>query len=229
MGVNFNTVTQEQLEALVKYRFSFISVSIDGASQQSYAKYRRGGNFDVVIENIKALQAIKKERESEYPKLSWQFVLNQYDEEDIPKAKRMAEELGIPIVFKLNFLPSYIPVRDEMIRAETGLDCITRNEFIEKNHMPYLGDDCLQMFIDPQFNYDGTLLGCSRVEKDYFGANIFRDGLKQALHAPKFVKTKELLLQSNPIKARYSDLPCWNCTMRKVRAKYGKTIHLPQK
>lgn len=68
MGVNFNTVTREQLEALVKYRFAFISVSIDGASQQSYSKYRRGGDFDTVIENIKELQALKKGERIGIPK-----------------------------------------------------------------------------------------------------------------------------------------------------------------
>lgn len=53
MGVNFNTVTDEQLQALVDYQFRFISFSIDGSSQESYAKYRRGGDFNTVINNIK--------------------------------------------------------------------------------------------------------------------------------------------------------------------------------
>lgn len=228
MGVNFNRVTSEQLEALVKYRFSFISISIDGASQQSYEKYRIGGNFDTVIENIKKLQTIKKKYGSEYLKLSWQFILNQYDEEDIPEAKKLAKELGIPIVFKLNFLSSYTPVHEQMIREETGLDCITRKEYMEKHNMPYLNDDCLQMFLDPQFNYDGALLGCCRVEEDCFDANIFRDGLKQALQAPKFVKAKEMLLHKHPEKRLYSDLPCWNCSLRKTRMKYGKKLVLPK-
>ena len=36
-GANLNTVRDEVLEALVKYRFHTLSVSIDGASQETYA------------------------------------------------------------------------------------------------------------------------------------------------------------------------------------------------
>ena len=44
-GVNLNTVSDELLEALVRYRFHSLSCSIDGASQDTYAVYRRGGEF----------------------------------------------------------------------------------------------------------------------------------------------------------------------------------------
>ena len=53
MGVNFNTVSEEQMHALVDYEFRFISPSIDGASQDSYSKYRIGGDFDRVISKAK--------------------------------------------------------------------------------------------------------------------------------------------------------------------------------
>ena len=227
MGVNFNTVTTEQMEALVDYQFSFLSLSIDGASQKTYAQYRIGGDFNKVIANIRQLQIIKKERGSNYPKLSWQYVINQYNEEDIAAAKKMAGELEIPIVFKLNFMDSYEPVAEDMIREETGLDCLTRKDYLKKHREPYLNEDCLQLFFDPQFSWDGTLTGCCRIETDVFEKNLFRDGLSQSLNTKLLVRSKELLLQKKPNEKDYEDLPCWKCRLLKGRLKYDKSLAIP--
>lgn len=51
-GVNMNYLTEEMAENLVKYKFERIHVSIDGATPETYAIYRRNGDFNKVIENI---------------------------------------------------------------------------------------------------------------------------------------------------------------------------------
>ena len=224
MGVNFNSVSDEQLQALVDYRFAFISISVDGASQESYAKYRIGGDFYQVITNIRKLQELKREKGQEWPRLQWQYVLTEHNELDVGKAKQLAEELGIPIVFKLNFMPSYQPENREYLLRETGLDCLTRQEYLDKHREPYLSNDCLQMFVDPQFNWDGKLLGCCRVEEDVYDVNLFEDGLAGCLSAPRFVLAKELLLQQSPSREIYGDLPCWKCPLREGRARYRKKL-----
>ena len=224
MGVNFNTVTDEQLRALVDYRFAFMSISIDGASQESYSQYRIGGNFDRVISNIRRLQELKQSKGQTLPVLQWQYVINEYNELEVGKAKSLAQELGIPIVFKLNFMASYQPKNREYLLRETGLDCLTREEWLDKHHTPYLSEDCLQMFEDPQFNWDGKLLGCCRVEKDAYKANLFEDGLLGALQAPRFVRAKELLLMRTTPPERNSKLPCWECPLREGRARYHKGL-----
>jgi len=48
-GVNFNNVSDEMIEALVKYKLYSLTFSIDGASQEVYEKYRINGNFNKVI------------------------------------------------------------------------------------------------------------------------------------------------------------------------------------
>ena len=56
-GVNLNNVSDEVLEALVKYQFRKLKCSIYGASQETYSIYRVNGNFDQVIANIKNNQS----------------------------------------------------------------------------------------------------------------------------------------------------------------------------
>ncbi len=52
-GVNLNNVRDDVLEGLVKYGFRSMNCSIDGASAETYAKYRVRGRFEKVLDNIK--------------------------------------------------------------------------------------------------------------------------------------------------------------------------------
>lgn len=225
MGVNFNTVSEDQMQALVKYEFRFLSFSIDGASQESYSKYRIGGDFDRVISNVKRLQDLKKQCGADYPKLQWQFVPNEYNEDEVSQAKAMATEIGIPIVFKLNFISSYKPNNPQKLKEETGLTEVTREEYLEKNEIPYLNDDCLQVFYDPQFNWDGMLLGCCRNEWAFFKSNLFVDGLEKCLQDDDFQRMRTILKTKNPSQDQMEGIPCKNCAIWKSRQKYGKAFH----
>lgn len=229
MGVNFNTVSDEQIKALVDYKFNFLSFSIDGASQETYSKYRIRGNFDKVIENVKKIQNYKRGCNSEHPKLQWQFVLNSYNENEVLEAKQKAKELGIPIVFKLNFIRSYEPKDPERLKKETGLSEVTRKEYFEKHGVPYLNDDCLQVFYDPQFNFDGAILGCCRNEWQYFKANLFTDGLEACLQDRGFKDMKKFLLSRNPNPKKYGELPCIKCDLWKERATKNIVLDLKEK
>ena len=108
-GCNFNTVSDEQIHALVDYNFNRITLSIDGASQETYGIYRKNGNYNNVIENVKKLLEYKKEKESLFPELIWQYIIMEHNELDIINAKKTAKELGIPIWFKLTWDKDYIP------------------------------------------------------------------------------------------------------------------------
>jgi MoaA/NifB/PqqE/SkfB family radical SAM enzyme len=95
-GTNLNTVREEVLEALVRYRFHHLSVSIDGASPETYRIYRVRGDFDTVIANVKKLNEYKRLHRSRYPTLRWQFVAFGHNQHEIEKARTLARSLGIP-------------------------------------------------------------------------------------------------------------------------------------
>lgn len=223
-GVNFNDVSDEQIEALVKYRFHSLSISLDGASQETYGIYRRKGDFDKVIHNIKKLLAVKKRYASNFPQIVWQYILMEHNESEVKVAKEMANDLGIPIWYKLNWDDHYIPHNREMLMNVTNLHCLTRSEYCCTNHKAYLGAAvCSQMFLSPQVNWDGRLLGCCEVFLDDYGANVFEVGLKEALQSPKFILAKKYILDGlNDIP---EDIPCKACAKRKQMAEIGEIIH----
>src|SRR5450631_4248261 len=72
-GAHLNDVEESVIEALVRYGVRSITCSIDGASQATYARYRRRGNFDDVIANIRRINHYKQAYGSKLPVLTWQF------------------------------------------------------------------------------------------------------------------------------------------------------------
>ena len=225
-GSNFNTVSDEQIRALVDTGFKEITLSIDGASQESYEKYRIGGDFNRVIENVKKLQAYKKEKGSVFPKLNWQYILMEHNELEIGKAKALAKELDIPIHFKLNWDSSYKPVNREYLIKETGKKELTQAEHSAAHKVHPFNGLCEQMFIRSQINWDGRLLGCCTRRYATFDVNVFEVGLIEAIRSPKYILNKECLLTVYPDEERYSSCTCYACGTRLQREKAGIAFSL---
>lgn len=211
-GVNLNTLSDEMAETLVKYQFSSLSVSIDGASQESYSKYRINGNYDQVIENLKKILYYKQKYNSIKPFLIWKFVLFGHNEHEIIKAKEEAAKLGIQIIFETNWDKDFSPVKDkEFISKETNISYL--EDANERTFLNYKENSsnwffCKFLWEQPQINWDGQILGCCGLFGDNFGENAFEDGLLNALNHPKMIYAKNFLTNNaEPI----DGIPCTSC------------------
>jgi MoaA/NifB/PqqE/SkfB family radical SAM enzyme len=206
-GANLNRVTDEALEALVKYGFHHLSVSIDGTSRETYEQYRVGGNFDDVIANVRRINHYKRIYGSDLPHLTWQFIIFGHNEHELPEARRWAEELGMEFAPKLNHTPSVSPVKDEeFVRRASGLGAASRSEYRETVQREY-NAPCIQLWNEPQINWDGKMLGCCANKYGDFG-NVFEEGLENVLTGPKFVRAKNVVL--GRVSPREDD-PCFGC------------------
>ena len=158
-GANFNNVSDEALDALVRFRFKGLTLSIDAATQAAYEKYRVGGCLDRVFENVRKLNELKRKYNSPYPKLSWQFIIFGHNEREIPLVKKMAPELGFSnVFFKLNYDGNFSPVEDvEFVKRETGLKYVSRAEYLEHEGKSYSRSMCMALWKAPAINWDGRL------------------------------------------------------------------------
>ena len=82
-------------EALVLSGLDYMIMSVDGATSESYGRYRQGGKFELAIENIRCLVAAKEKHNQATPTLAWQFLLFEHNKHEIEQAKQMAHELGV--------------------------------------------------------------------------------------------------------------------------------------
>ncbi len=94
-GSNLNTIKDSTMENLCKFKFNDLALSIDGASHEIYSIYRRKGDFDKVIENIKKINEYKKKYQTDFPKMTWSFIVFGHNQHELAKAKEMAASLGI--------------------------------------------------------------------------------------------------------------------------------------
>jgi hypothetical protein len=214
-GVNFNTVSEEMIEALVKYQFRYITFSIDGASQEIYTLYRVNGNFDRVIMNIRKLNQYKETYNSKFPQLLWQYILMEHNECDVIQAKKLAAELNMEIRFKLPWDAKYEPRDIEMLKKETGLHYFNRDSFLRDTKDAYNVDMCYQLWLEPQINWDGRLLGCCGVYTADFNVNVFQVGLKKALGAKNYLYAKKML-RGNAPPIETAHIPCVKCSNYKT-------------
>jgi MoaA/NifB/PqqE/SkfB family radical SAM enzyme len=110
--------TGEKRRALIESGLDSLIFSIDGTNSSSYSRYRRGGDFDKAIENLRATARLKRDLERQKPILAWRYLLFHWNDsdEEVEKAMRMAKEIGVdqfsfhitrsPVwAFSLKYLP----------------------------------------------------------------------------------------------------------------------------
>lgn len=105
LSTNLNYLPDRTAQELTSSGIDIIVISLDGATQESYGQYRKGGNFSTVLSNIEKLNSYRQNNKN-FPLLIWQFLVNKYNESEIEMARDMAQKMG------LQFFPS--PMRTHM-------------------------------------------------------------------------------------------------------------------
>lgn len=216
-GANLNHASEDALAALVLHQVEELVVALDGATADTYKKYRIRGQFENVIDNVKRINALKKLHRSEKPRLIWQFIVFGHNEHEITAAKSLAKELGMAFSPKLNAVPDYSPVQNvKKVLLETGLN--------SARVRPDWGTAmCNQLWLSPQINWDGKIMGCCHNNWKDFGANAFTESLEQGLNNEKISYARKMLAGKTPPR---DDIPCTTCEFYAVMSKEDKWVNV---
>lgn len=229
-GVNLNYLSDEQAEALAKYQLRSMTISLDGASQETYKIYRVCGNYDKVIENIKKINFYKNKYKNGSPHIVWKFIIFGHNEHEIEKAKKEAKKLKCEIKFDANWDPKYSPVKNpEKVLKESGLQSLDVNvspiEQLKEYEAGIVDWYFCRDLWEPQINWDGQILGCCANFKEDFSGNAFKEGLLDALNNPKMIYAKNMVTnKAKPAK----DIPCSRCWVYKDMYKNNVWIKSPK-
>ncbi len=207
-GVNFNNVSDEVLEALVKYKFIGITLSIDGTTNETYQIYRQNGNLNNVINNINKLNKFKEKYNSKYPILQWQYIVFEHNEHEISKVAELQKQLKIDSVFfkqAWNSSGFSTKARNEIgnSKIEWTSD-LEIHEILNENSINL----CLYPWLKPQINWNGELLGCCCSTHHTLDINVFDTTLKKALNSEKCSYMKDVLTGKEEAN---STLHCLHC------------------
>lgn len=172
-------------EKIVKSGLSRLIVSIDGASQESYARYRVHGELPVVLAKIRAVNEAKRAAGTRSPELVWRFIPMRQNEHELPRVRELARELGM----RLDVLPMRL---NTAIEREAGQD----NERVKAEWLPSLGEfkrrafqepvrpvpgapkSCLFLWAQAAVNWEGSVTPCCAISdyKTYAFGHLRHDG-----------------------------------------------------
>lgn len=82
-----------------------ISIDLDGVEREDYERYRKGGDFEQVVRNVRELVASKRRRAAERPRIHVQTIMFSYNEDREAEVDRFLADFGADRVRKKR--PSY--------------------------------------------------------------------------------------------------------------------------
>ena len=98
LDVNGNSLDQKKAEEIINAGLDSIKFSVDAATNDTYGKIRRGGDFTKVFENMKYLRSLRDEKKSSL-KLFTLFIISRDNEHELEQFK----EIMRPVVDEIQY------------------------------------------------------------------------------------------------------------------------------
>jgi radical SAM protein with 4Fe4S-binding SPASM domain len=174
LSVNFNDVGNGIVDGIIQSGLEYLVLSIDGATQETYAKYRVRGNLEAVLENARQLIAKKRELKSSTPYVEWQFIVFRHNAHEVDRAREMAEELGVD---RFRVIPPGLPFDSENPDELKREWFVTPEESGGDDFRGQMNSACFYLYRSFTTNPDGGTAPCCVVngEHDDFGQILQQD------------------------------------------------------
>ena len=204
---NAHYFTDEMAKATVESGLDRLIISIDGSTQETYGKYRIGGNVEKVIDGTKKLLYWKKKLNKSTPHIIWQFIVFKHNEHQLPEIKRLAKEIGVDElgiktaqIYDYKTSDDFIPTNEDLARyrkTDTGYE--VKNKLLNQ---------CWRMWRGSVITWDGLVVPCC-FDKDAthrFG-DVSNQHFKEVWKGERYNSFRQAILKSR----KEIDI-CTNCT-----------------
>ncbi len=158
IGTSFPTnlclnFSNDKLKKLILSGIDTIYVSLDGATEETYSKYRRGGDFNLVLDNVKSLCYMKNKLKKRKPKIVWKFIVFPHNKHEVEYVRNNYRRLGFD---------SYHFVYDEYSKEKHYLEKkikYKQNRYKKKKA-------CFWLWMTTIINYKCTVHPCTNQDHD---------------------------------------------------------------
>lgn len=198
-STNGHYLDDENAKKTVLSGLDRLIISIDGATQNTYSKYRIGGDLQKVLQGLSTLLAWKKKFKSNTPYIILQFIVFKHNEHELESLKSMARLLNIKLQIKT------AQVYDENDKEEI----LPNNKKYSRYHnTTKLIDSCWKMWHSCVVTWDGKIVPCC-FDKDakYQLGNINTENFRAVWQGNSYQNFRKSLL----ISRKEIDI-CTNCT-----------------
>lgn len=150
---NLNRLTPGQANLMVESGLEELLVDLDGATQETYEKYRVGGNLASVIENIRSIVSAKKNSDVPFPLITARVLLTKFNQSEIHQIRTLAWGLGVD---RFWVAPVYVDLKcpDDIEKWVTGAGRTKKDRPRGQPHK------CDQLWRNLTISWDGGVFPC---------------------------------------------------------------------
>lgn len=218
VSTNLTLLNETSAERLIKSGLEHLRVSIDGTCQESYGRFRRGGDYNRVIENLKLLMGMREKQKSNLPLIDWYFLVTQHNEREIHEAMNIAKRLKVDHIYFVRLIPTDIFhhaslrfLKDEF--DPLAIEWLPDNKaFRYSQDKPYLYDvRCPWLWRYVVINHDGSISPCCFIDNEETDlGNILEDNFDEIWNNESF-KTSRMILGNPDSDALDKRIVCYRC------------------
>jgi MoaA/NifB/PqqE/SkfB family radical SAM enzyme len=95
-----------------------LACSLDGATQETYEKYRVGGNLKAALDRAREIVRLRNDSGGGTPALTWQYLLFEHNTHEVEAARAIADEIGFE---HFCMLPGFVHIDHPVIKTIDGM------------------------------------------------------------------------------------------------------------
>jgi radical SAM protein with 4Fe4S-binding SPASM domain len=192
-GLLFDSI---KIKELHDSGLDYLSFSVDGATEESYLKFRRRGNFQELLANIKKVVVQKHEN----LKVEMQFIIMSHNENEIDSIKNIAEGLGVDILRLKKVL-----IKNAEWENLSPKQC----KYCRYSNMRKM-ESCNRPKKELVICSNGTVIPCCYIVgkdiEEYALGNIFKQNLSDIISSDKYT-----MFVNNSLNDKNKNLCCVDC------------------
>jgi radical SAM protein with 4Fe4S-binding SPASM domain len=209
LSTNSNFLDEEVAKKMINSGLDEVIISMDGASEETYKTYRKGGDFKKLLKSIHFLVEEKKRLKRNFPYIKLQFIIMKHNEHEISTVKDLAQKIGVDeLVFKTvgimdyfskEDIKKYIPLNKKYSRYNVEENNVTSKVEV-KNWCDFLWSEMV-------INWDGSVVPCCfDMNNSFVFGNAFSSSVKGIWNNSRYVGFRKTILTNK------KNIPlCKNC------------------
>jgi MoaA/NifB/PqqE/SkfB family radical SAM enzyme len=208
LSSNLDHMDTDMARGLVESGLSQLVVSIDGATQETYAAYRHQGDLSKVLKNLELLLELKRSLNSSSPFIIWRMLVGRHNEHEVDILRQMAYSRGVDsFSARALFVNTNDPEQvEQWVPANAAYSAYTQSSGKLENTW-----SCHDLWESMVMNWDGGTAPCCWLhDPQYDFANVSGQSVRETWNNPGYVSAHRVIRRR---KDRSHDVPtiCRQC------------------
>ncbi|MEW5895030.1 MAG: radical SAM protein [Candidatus Omnitrophota bacterium] len=178
IATNGMDLTVSKSKEIIESGLDYLSISLDGATKETYEKFRIGGRFETVVSHTLNLVKLRDAFKSSL-KIEIQFIIMRHNEHEIQEIEKLARALKV----------DYLRLKTVLIKKDKWKELLPSDQY---SRYPAKEESrrCSKPLNELVINCDGTVIPCCYIVGDDIGkfgmGNVFNQPLKEILRSEEY-------------------------------------------